>query len=681
MLTLRRLANDEGLRQPDFGELLPQESDRTVVLPDFPAFQTYFDKLVFSLRSPSSSLVIWGLVHLPQACDMNTRFLQLVPDLLNRLSGGTAMVEYTAIISLTALLQRFGKSIAPSVLTPVLNRLAQVPAREYIDALALLVPNFTDVTVKSCILPLIDRFLAKDEPYHMAAGELLVSIPPEFSVITLEQFPRFMANTILANEYLPALVRIAVAAEAVSEDWVLKTCPQVIMQLANINPQIRTGAARLMISFTEILTARDQLGYFGMLFQWAETSAPLALILLGAADEIVQPTTAELIGRFRALLGKLARSPAVECRASVPKIIAANPAVFLEDASSLIPLRTVMEANLVELQAAFLDSFVMIFARISGPGASDVLFKLLTNCFVNPAPEIRTKLCSSDVYSLFGPATLAQIMPHMLSRMETITQPREWIEFVQTFLSFPPDIVEQFWDKVAHVFFDAAALFPHALASSAFRFCSKLGLMVDAPDLAKLAHAILAKFSAHDRYSVRALFPVLAGAVCVPKQGPVVVDQLFGIFANMWKDPTVAVRAAVISNLFRIRLYFARNGNVARERETMTLFLSFGRASDPVLEAKYVEATKPFNVQVKKPRPAAPLPSVQIGAAGEEPPIVLAQTSSSLGQGLLAHKFLPAATVAQLRAQRPANIRKAAGAKGGTGTPPLVRKQTIRTDK
>jgi hypothetical protein len=145
-----------------------------------PLFSSSCDHLQYCLRSSNPSLILWALNRLPAECERERRVLQLVPTVMPLLRQPSRLIEFSAIVCVDALLTNFSRNIVASILRNVLDRLEQLPALEYVLCLSKMIPALTDVTLVSCVLPLVDRFLTRADGYQRALGNLLLSVP--FSV-------------------------------------------------------------------------------------------------------------------------------------------------------------------------------------------------------------------------------------------------------------------------------------------------------------------------------------------------------------------------------------------------------------------------------------------------------------------------------------------------------------------
>jgi hypothetical protein len=495
-------------------------------------------------------------------------------------------------------------------------------------------------------------------------------------------FVRFLSSPVIVNEYLPTLIPMGIMSECLAEEWVLKTCPQQLMQSATHNPSLRIGAARLVFSLVEALTVRDQLMYFNVFLQWAETSVDVMEAILSKADEMVTGQTIDLVPKLRALLLKAAKSPSPDLRLKIPNILGTNPTVFLERAPDLAFLVDLFAADTrPELRLAFLDNFLMVFARTSAQAAQDSLYRLFTSCFDNPGPDVRSRLCKSIVYSIFGPAKLSQLLGIFVRFMGTLQTWRNLAECVQTFLSFSPEVVLVGWQAVYPVLFAGVFTSPYAMAASCRHFCAKMVTLLPPPDLAVFGDEVVKAFATHENFAVRALLADCAGALCVPQLLEEVVDAIFAAFTALSNDPVLAVRASIITALVRPRMYYAMASN-PREREVIALFLTYGKSTEPTMQAKWAQASKVFNVPVKKPEP----PATQSPSVGPAPDTShkpgVPTSSASAGAGLLASRWLPAAAVHKIRAQRQVlavhprspGPRPPAGKRKPDGLPNLTRK-------
>jgi hypothetical protein len=549
----------------------------------------------FCLSSSFPALELWALTHFPAACDQDRHFLQLVPSLISLFSSPHPVVEYTAITCVNALLRRFAKTVAASLLTNVLDRLNAIPAIEYVQCLVTITPCFTDITVTSCILPLIARFVTRSESFQYAIGEFATSVDFKQLQVTTETFIQFTQSKVIVNEYLVSLIRLAEGSGCVTSDWIHRIFVNEIMTSAGHNRSIRVGAVRVVLAVADGLLPKQFYGHLVTMFRWAAEGTDVGLALLSKADEIMTPRTIHLFPDFRQLLAKICQSQDVELRLRLPGIVSLNPTVFLGNGVNLDPVLKMLAADRnPEIQLFFLANFVTLFGKSSGSDAQTALFRLFRDNFNEPTPEIRSKLLSSVVFPLLGPHRMSEIAPLFVDLLATVTNWHDVDEAFLAYLTFPIDSIRANWRAAVPVFFRQVCRCPFPLVESCRRFCAKL-LAVLGPEIAtEFTSLVIGTFFEHDWFSVRQIGPALAAAISSPGQAPEAVDMLFQAISELSQDPVVEVRASIFGALVSLKRFYGAQLNHQAERKTAALYMSFRQSSDPFLAAKWDENAQIF---------------------------------------------------------------------------------------
>jgi hypothetical protein len=499
-----------------------------------------------------------------------------------------------------ALLRRFARSIAGSILTNILERLNDMPALEYARCLAAIIPCFTEVTVTSCIIPLISRFVAKQDAYQYVIGELVTSVDLKFLHVTVEMFSQFMLSRILVNEYMLSLIRLAERSGCVTDDWIHRIFVGELVQAASHNRQIRIGAVRVVLALSDSIPAKPFFSHMVTLFRWATESVDIGIALLSKADEIMTPRTIHLFPDFRELLVRICQTPDLEARIQLPSIVRSNPTVFLGNGVNLEPVLKMLAGDRSpEMRGAFLDDFATLFAKSSAADIQNALFQLFLQSFEDPAPSIRTRLIAIQISSVLGPVRVFEAAPLFVELLRGISEWRSVQQAVDTYLTFSPEILISLFPTVTPIVFDLVGRSPHALSETGAHYAGKMAGILDEPSCSSFVDSVIETFFKSDSFSIRRIGPILAAAIAIPSLNQVLGERLFTVVADLALDPVMAVRASILPALVSFRRYYKRQGDSGGERKTIALYMSFSKVTDPLIESKWSQNAIIFNAPLQ----------------------------------------------------------------------------------
>jgi hypothetical protein len=485
-------------------------------------------------------------------------------------------------------LKTHAKSISGSLFNAILDRIEQFPAREYTAALADILPCCTAATFEGVIIPLLHRFIGRGEAYEAAVGELLTA--HQFAVIppSPDLFSKFLASPTIINDYLPGLIQLAVEAGGVTEDWCCRLYPGLIMHAGRSNAAVRVGAVEALAYLSDVIHPSQLVSYLGTALEWWEGNPEVGLTLAARADELLNSRTVSLAPRFAGLMRQLADSgPAILAR--IPRILGSNPAVFLnadDDAADLIDI--FMASPDLGVRVAFLDSYVLLFARAPGHATQEALLRGFNELFENPPPVIASRLAGAQPYAFFGPAKLLQLMPTLISFAPQLRCWRDVGQLAQTFLSFPSEVLRPNWREVARVLLPLFVQHAHALASQCPIFCSRFTNVLEPDTRRSFVQEVLTQLGAGGWAARRLLAPVVASAATL--LAPSDAGILHAALRVALADSVPAVVVAAMAPLGRLRELWSLKGQDDLEQDIVAIFLEAKKIQNQIVEEAWKAA-------------------------------------------------------------------------------------------
>jgi hypothetical protein len=560
MLSLAKFVLEEGSRPPDFGERFPPPVKSA--LPSRDLGSSEFDRVFAAIRSSSRPLILWGLTQYPSLCQQGKQAFKLLPTICSLFINPQRALEYAAITCVNRLLTTHARAVSGVLFLRILDRLDACPASEYIQALARVLPCCTPATVEGCIFPLIVRFIGRDEPFQYAVGELFTLARFEQILPKPDLFERFIASSVIVNEYLANLIRFAAETGNVAEDWCCRLYPAQLMTAGAANPAIRLGVVKVIVQVIDFIHPSTALTYLVTALQWGEDSPEIALFLLEQADAIVTAENVQIVPGLHALLGRVASSSSTSILCRIPRLLGLNPTVLL---GSSIPLEPIINALGSHpdpaVRLALLDSYLLLFARVTGRGTQDALLSAFMHLFDNPSPALKSKLAERDTYAFFGPGKLTHVIPSFARLISTLQAWRDIEKSAETFLSFPLGIVHEFWQTIMPCMLDHFTRQCHPLARCAVAFLPRLYAMLEPSARSDFSHTITRVFSGDSRWGVRRLLPLVIGAMAEDCASAVLppLQALLG-------DAVPSVTVAALTACARIRAIWTADGVAVRQR-------------------------------------------------------------------------------------------------------------------
>jgi hypothetical protein len=562
MLRLARFALDEGTRPPDFGERFPPPVKITVASFD-PAFSD-IDYMSAALRSSSCPLILWGLAQYPSLCQRGKQAFKLLPLVCGLFAGPQRSLEYAAITCVNRLLNLHARAVSGLLIPRILDRLDSCPAFEYVQALSRVLPCCTQATIEGCIFPLIVRFLGRDEPFQYAVGELFTLARFEQIAPKPELFGYFLGSAVIVNEYLATLIRLAAETGAIAEDWCCRLYPAQLMSAGAANPGIRLGVVKVIVQLREAMHPSTALSFLVSALQWGDESTDVALFLLEQADSIVSAETVQIVPSLHALLARAASSSATSVLSRIPRLLGTNPVVLLADSSPIEPIIAMLGSHAdCGVRLALLDSYLLLFARVTGRAVQEALLSAFMNLFENPSRALASRLVDRDTYAFFGPGKLADVVPAFARLIPMLGAWRDVQRSADTFLSFPTRIIHDLWQSVLSSMLDHFTRHCHALARCAAFFLPWLCAKLDPSERGDCCLVLTRYLGRHPYWGVRRLLPLVIGAMA-DDSATLMLPALMDLLADVVPSVTVAALIACT----RLRALSAADSDALRERIT-----------------------------------------------------------------------------------------------------------------
>jgi hypothetical protein len=453
------------------------------------------------------------------------------------------------------------------------------------------------------ITPLVLRFLGRGEPHQWVAGELLLAdgfarVPP-----SPDLFTRLIAVPVIVNEFLARLLPLAVDSGKVQEHWLSRLFPAQLMQAAAGCPAVRPGAVAVVCALAEVIHRNTFFGFLTVAFEWTD-ALDVALILLAHADDLMDVRAVGLASGFAELLRQVAASGAPAALARLPRIIGSNPNVFLDPDVDIAPvLDRLTQCPSAEVRAAFLDSFLLLFARTPGCRAQEALLAGFERLFADRSPAVVRRLASADAYSFFAPAKFMRLLPAFTRFVASLRSHRDVGRAASAFLTFPAEVVRGEWRLMLPIFLTRFGEHAHALSEAAPSFCARLCETVVAEDRGELLRQCTAAF-AGGSWGARRLVPPLVRALAVGVDRFELVQPLVPRVFAATRDRVPAVVVAAIAAIPRLRDFFAA-GDVEIASALAATLAQFEGADDPDIAAAWRAAV---SAGIKEPFPGSVLP-------------------------------------------------------------------------
>jgi hypothetical protein len=579
-------------------------------VPSLPGESNSVAFLLSALRSPHPNLVFYALSRVRATCDQDRRVSQLLPPVIGLIScrGTSKLIEWAAVGCVAALLPRASKTGSASVVQPILDRLRHLPAVEYVECLAAMATQLTSATLSSCIIPLIEDFLGRAEPYQFAAGALLRALPISAWDPTPGLLLQLLSSRVVVSDFLPGIIRAVIEAGHVTEEWCLRTCPQQLVVKAMAAREFRPGATAVLLEIAVASSLKVVQRHIEVLFCWASDFPAVALLLLAKADELVTARTIELMAQIKDLLVTLAASPDIAVRAKLPEIIVANPVVFLYNATSTRPvIDALMNDRAVTVRLAVIDHFVRIFSVTADRTLVTTSLSAFTAIYADRTRDVVAKLCSRETYTEMGANIVLALMPTFIQFIAGLRFWRHIRDAMVTFATFSDLIVYENWGIVTPIVFAAIAKFPTALVGPARGYCRRImSVLKSPPEFDHFFGDISAAFGKSDCPSMRAIFPAALAAVAQLLPPHIDIDPLFRLVLALDADQAGRVQVALIRSLPEFRKCFRARRDGAREAEVVRAFAAFEHHPVPWIRSfwQHIHADA-FQSDIHDRRPAS----------------------------------------------------------------------------
>jgi hypothetical protein len=439
-------------------------------------------------------------------------------------------------------------------------------------------------------------------------------------------------------------------------DWLNRFFLVELIQTATSNKFLRIGALRVVVSVAESIPAKAFYGHLVLLFKWASESVEIGIALLSEADAIMTPKTIHLFPDFRELLAKICQAPDFDLKIRLPAIVSSNPTVFLGNAANLRPVLAMLAADRSsEMRAALLEHFSTIFTKAAIAELQEALFAMFVQSFEDLG--LRSRLLECGVYPFLGYSRMARVAPLFLDLVQAIAYSRDMQNAMAAYLTFPPDIILSSWQGIVPIVFRFVADSPFVMRACCETFCEKISRVLDAES--GLVDLVIGNFFRHDRFSARQIASSLAAAMAVRGQPPEIVGQLFMAMVELARDPVVSVQASVLPALVAFKLYYSELEDKHAERQTVALYMSFSRLTDPLIEQKWSENAYIFSKMLRNSRQKATTASVGLLQVGDKLPELasprLLEAEQSTGKRVVRTPVIPRLQAAK-RIVRPPSI-------------------------
>jgi hypothetical protein len=273
----------------------------------------------------------------------------------------------------------------------------------------------------------------------------------------------------------------------------------------------------------------------------------------------------------------------------LPRILGNNPGVFLSDDTEVAELINSFAAFPdLGVRTAFLDSYVLLFARTPGHAAQEALLRAFRQLFENPPPSIINRLAVAQTYAFFGPGKLLQIIPILISFAPKLQAWRDVAQLAQTFLSFPADVLRPSWKAIATVFLPLFIRDAHPLAEQCQTFCLRLAGALSPEVRLSFLELVMGELS-KGGWAARRIIAPLAASVATLLQ-PTEAKFIHAILRIRLSDPVRAVVLGVMAPLGKLRQLWALKGEIELEREVIDIFESVKNLTDELIVAAWNEA-------------------------------------------------------------------------------------------
>jgi hypothetical protein len=287
--------------------------------------------------------------------------------------------------------------------------------------------------------------------------------------------------------------------------------------------------------------------------------------------------------------------------------------VFLSGESEAAELIDAIAASAdAAVRAAFVDSYVFLFARAPGQPAQDALLRGLRRLFENPPRAIASKLANAQTYAFFGPAKLLQLVPALVDFAPALRGWRDIAQIAQTFLSFPPEVLRPCWRSVAGSMLPLFAANAHPLAPEIQAFCARFAGALEADARREFIEDAIAALAGAGWPARRIVAGIVVSAAAI--LGPADAAIVHAAMRARIADGVAAVVAGAMAPLGTLRQLWALKGEVELEREVVEMFAAARDVRDEIVQRAWTEAWEASAVRIG----ASALPRLSTRTARDE---------------------------------------------------------------
>jgi hypothetical protein len=536
------------------------------------------------LASQHQSWILWGLSRIISLSNSDIKYATYLPDVIKLFQHPSVTVEYAAISCCITLSTSFPSSVAPCLVTPIVRRLAQSPAIEYVKCLRLLGRHLDVRVVKERIFPMLLKFVGKGEDYQFAAGELLWLLHLCQVKISNDNFLLFLSSAVIVAHYLP--VAIALSSNSLGTAWQENTMPKELLLQANSFPQLREGATSAIIPMFHQIDGQQAFLWAMTAFGWAQTNESVGIVLIENADTLGRFRSGEFQVKVRDLGIRLSQSPSVN-RAQLCCIYAHNPITFLSSKVHLWRVyKELSEDPDIEVRLAFVKYFHLLYEHCSSMELKDRLFSCLLPYFNVAAGQVlhRALIENGSIFRAIKNLKLAAILPSFLKIIESLHNWRLISAAVQLFIAFPGQLFQQGWAEMAALVRQKMASSPHSLAEIASSFYLAGCVMNE--------HAVvpfLVEYSESPRFQLRSFFLNLSVATAYEISPPIFIEWIIPATVKLADDPVLEVRAAFIRICGQLRDILLRIREINAEKCLTATAMRLGKEKDPYLHDVWLD--------------------------------------------------------------------------------------------
>jgi hypothetical protein len=538
--------------------------------------------------------MLWAISTIPKLVMADRRALAILPNLTNLFLNPSPSIEYAAISCCIAICRWNGNCAISHVLDPVLRRLSESPAVEYVRCLEQLIPVMSREVVQQRILAIALGFAKMSEGHQFAAGEILVILPFSMIEFTHGDFLSLLNSSVIVANYLVALV--LTLGRRMRPNWVETILPKALILQANSFAHMRPGVVEAILSVLDRVDAQQAYVCCMSAFGWAANNEPVAVVLVDKADCLAQMRNGEFAAKLKDLGARLAQSTSGAIRVQLCSICARNPNTFL---SSQVHFRRVIrllaENSAINVRVAFVKNFHLLFSRTSSAHLKDMLFSYLLPYFSSEDDAIIDALFeNSFLYLALKAIRINAILPYFLSIVDSLKRWRTIASAISIFLGFPEEIVQQSWRQMASLVKKRMSSSPHALASAAVNFY--LTLADHTPEEELIPY--LFEYTQSSQHQLRSFYFKVIVAVANSLSISTFMERLWPAAIRLAEDPVASVRITFLNVSGQLRRLFAQNFLSTAEMAITKMSMVMSKDSDPFVQLMCRECCECFKTSV-----------------------------------------------------------------------------------